>query len=509
MSGTGNLRKRSITTAASGVVILAVIGLAGVSGEPSHAETGSVPAQRGSAESLSEAFKQAARTVAPSVVHITVVDRDRVAMTPHGLPHGFPRGNGPGEDFFRRFFEQMQPRLEPQAQQAPGRPGGPEARGQGTGFIVGADGYIVTNHHVVDGADVLTVRLHDGREYEATVVGTDAESDLAVVRIETSGLDAVAFGESDGLEVGEWVIAVGSPFGLEQTVTAGIVSATGRSGMGLATFENFIQTDAAINPGNSGGPLVNLLGEVIGVNTAITTRSGGYQGIGFAIPSNMVRDVMDEIIADGRVSRGWLGVNIQPLTDDLAESFGLDDNDGVLIADVHADGPSAEAGLEAGDIVTRIGGRPVTTTSELMNAVAAADPGQVLEVELIRDGERRTVQVTLGARPAPPQLASGARGPDLSGALGLAVEPLTPEAAKRFGLSADRGVLVANVVPGSAAAAAGLRPGDVIVKVGARPVNDPGEFWATVSREKLDNGVRLLVQSGPAKRFVILKAQDK
>jgi serine protease Do len=319
----------------------------------------------------------------------------------------------------------------------------------------------------------------------------------------------VAFGQSDGLEAGEWVIAVGSPFGLEQTVTAGIVSATSRSGMGLATFENFIQTDAAINPGNSGGPLVNLRGEVIGVNTAITTSSGGYQGIGFAIPSSMVRDVMDEIIADGRVSRGWLGVNIQPLTDDLAESFGLDDSNGVLIADVHADGPSAEAGLKPGDVVTRIDGKPVTSTSELMNAVAAADPGRVLEVEVIRDGTRRTMAVTLGERPAPPQLAAGASGPDLPGEFGVAVEPLTPEAAERFGLSADHGVLVANVMPGSAAAEAGLRPGDVILKVGTRPVNTPGAFWSALSGEKLDDGVRLLVRSGPAKRFVILKAQDK
>jgi serine protease Do len=508
MSATGNLPKQSITAAAAGVVLVTAIGLAGVSGEPSHAEVGSVAAQPGSADSLSAAFKQAARTVAPSVVHITVVDRDRVAMAPHGLPPGFPHGNGPGEDFFRRFFEQMQPRLEPQTQQAPGRPGSPERHGQGTGFIVGADGYIVTNNHVVGGAEELTVRLHDGREYEATVVGTDAESDVAVVRIGASGLDAVAFGESDGLEVGEWVIAVGSPFGLEQTVTAGIVSATSRTGMGLATFEHFIQTDAAINPGNSGGPLVNLRGEVIGVNTAITTRSGGYQGIGFAIPSSMVRDVMDEIIEDGRVSRGWLGVNIQPLTDDLAGSFGLDDTKGVLIADVLADGPSAEAGLEPGDVVTHIGGQPVTGTSELMNAVASADPGEVLEIELIRNGEPRTVRVTLGERPAPQQLASGATGPDLSGELGLAIQPLTPEAAERFGLSADRGVLVANVMPGSAAAEAGLRPGDVILKVGTRSVNTPRDFWSALSGEKLDDGVRLLVQSGPAKRFVILRSQD-
>ncbi|MHC4767510.1 MAG: DegQ family serine endoprotease [Planctomycetota bacterium] len=509
MFGTGNLRKQSIAAAAAGVLLVAAIGLGGISGKPASADAGSIAAQPGSADSLSAAFKQAARSVAPSVVHITVVDRDRVTMAPHGVPHGFPHGNGPGEDFFRRFFEQMQPRLEPQTQQVPGSPGSPERRGQGTGFIVDADGYIVTNHHVVNGADELTVRLPEGREYEATVVGTDAESDVAVVRIEASDLDAVAFGQSDGLEVGEWVIAVGSPFGLEQTVTAGIVSATSRTGMGLATFENFIQTDAAINPGNSGGPLVNLRGEVIGVNTAITTRSGGYQGIGFAIPSSMVREVLDEIIADGRVSRGWLGVNIQPLTDDLAESFGLDDNNGVLIADVHADGPSAEAGLEPGDVLTRIDGKPVTSTSELMNAVAAADPGHDLELELIRDGKRRTVVVTLGERPAPQQLAAGATGPDLSGDLGLAVKPLTPEAAERFGLSADRGVLVVNVTRGSPAAEAGLRPRDVILMVGTRPVDTPGAFWAAVSEGKLHLGVRLLVQSGPAKRFVILRSREK
>jgi len=394
-----------------------------------------------SAESLSSSFKEAAAAVAQSVVHIMV-----------------------------------------------------DQRGQGTGFVVRDDGFIVTNNHVVADADEVTVRLAGGREYNAVVIGTDPETDLAVIRIEAPDLSPARLGDSSALEVGEWVIAVGSPFGLEQTVTAGIVSATGRRGMGLATFENFIQTDAAINPGNSGGPLVNLDGEVVGMNTAITTRTGGSAGIGFAIPSNMIRTVTDSIIDSGHVSRGWLGIQIQPLTDDLALSFGAPDAHGALIAEVIPDGPSDEAGLEAGDIVTDIGGRHLQQPGDLLHAVAGSRPGARVDVEVLRDGRPRAFEVTLGTRPAPSEEgAAGAGNPALD--LGLMVEP-----------NGDQGVIVSAVERGGAAETAGVRRGDVILMVGPTTVSTPAEFRRALVGRDIAAGVRLLVQRGQGRLFLVIKS---
>jgi len=394
-----------------------------------------------SAESLSSSFKEAAGAVAQSVVHIMV-----------------------------------------------------DQRGQGTGFVVRDDGFIVTNNHVVADADEVTVRLAGGREYNAVVIGTDPETDLAVIRIEAPDLSPARLGDSSALEVGEWVIAVGSPFGLEQTVTAGIVSATGRRGMGLATFENFIQTDAAINPGNSGGPLVNLDGEVVGMNTAITTRTGGSAGIGFAIPSNMIRRVTDSIIDSGHVSRGWLGIRIQPLTDNLALSFGAPDAHGALIAEVIPDGPSDEAGLEAGDIVTDIGGRHLQQPGDLLHAVAGSRPGARVDVEVLRDGRPRAFEVTLGTRPAPSEEgAAGAGNPALD--LGLMVEP-----------NGDEGVIVSAVERGGAAETAGLRRGDVILMVGSTTVSTPAEFRRALVGRDSTAGVRLLVQRGQGRLFLVIKS---
>ena len=449
-----------------------------------------------SAESLSSSFKEAARNVAPSVVHIMATGRADVAGLDSGRAPGMPFG----DDLFKRFFDQLQPRRQPWPPR-PSASNGPRQSGQGTGFVVRADGYIVTNNHVVARAEKLTVRFNDGREYEASIVGTDPDTDLAVIKVDATNLDPVEFGKSQELEVGEWVIAVGSPFGLEQTVTAGIVSATGRSGMGLATFENFIQTDAAINPGNSGGPLVNLRGEVVGVNTAITTRSGGSIGIGFAIPSRMVRTVLDGIISNGRVSRGWLGVQIQPLTDELARSFGAPATLGVLIGDVNANGPSHQAGIEAGDIVTVADGRRVDEPGDLLNVIAASTPGSTIEIKVFRNGTQRSFEVTLGTRPAPANaIAAAAPAADL----GLTVERLTPQIAGELGVEPGRGVVVSTVQRGGVAGASGVRRGDVIIKVGPTEVSDPDAFRAALAREDVTAGVRLLLQRGAAKHFVIL-----
>ncbi|MHC5024919.1 MAG: PDZ domain-containing protein, partial [Planctomycetota bacterium] len=291
----------------------------------------------------------------------------------------------------------------------------------------------------------------------------------------------------------------------EQTVTAGIVSATGRRDMGLATFENFIQTDAAINPGNSGGPLVNLRGEVVGVNTAITSRSGGHNGIGFAIPSDMVRSVTNAIIDRGHVTRGWLGVQIQPLDDELARSFGLTDSRGVLIADVLSDGPAATAGLESGDIVIAIDGRDLSSPSDVLNAVGTSSPGSRHRLGILRDGEQQTHEVTLGERPGAGATAQNSPAPGIRD-LGLDVRAVTAEDARRLGLNGG-GVLVSSVQPASAAAKAGLRPGDLVLRVGRERVDRPESFWSAIRAQDTSTGIRLQIQRGTMKRFVVITFQ--
>ncbi|MHC4992508.1 MAG: DegQ family serine endoprotease [Planctomycetota bacterium] len=458
------------------------------------------------ADALAGAFKDAARSVAPSVVHITAIDRTELAGSGRGMPDfGPPFGQHPfGQDFFRRFFDGM----GPNGSVPPGRPrpqgftAGPDRQAQGTGFIVSDDGYVVTNNHVVAEAEEVKVKLDDDREYEATVVGRDPETDLAVLKIDAAGLTAVTLGASEAVEVGEWVIAVGSPFGLEQTVTAGIVSATGRSGMGLTTFEDFIQTDAAINPGNSGGPLVNLHGEVVGVNTAIQTRSGGNNGIGFAIPSDLVRTVMQDIIDDGKVTRGWLGVQIQPLSGELAASFGLEHARGVLIADVMQDGPAAAAGLETGDVVLAIDDQRVDTPRELLHAVALSEPGEAILVDLIRQGREQQLSAVLGERPSAGQSAGGA-APTTRDDLGLTVRPPAPNETRAGG------VVVESVQPGAAAAKAGLRPGDVIVRVGLHEIADVAGFRSAIDGTDLETGVALLIERNGSRQYVVLKTGNE
>ena len=342
---------------------------------------------------LSLAFQRATKKISPSVVNVVSIYRVDVESRRD------PRRRVPGvEDFFDRFGpEDRGDRFD-------------ERRAQGSGVIARADGYIVTNNHVVDRADDVEVTLANGRTYKAEIVGTDPETDLAVIRIDVDDLEPARFGDSDTIEVGQWVLAVGNPFRLDHTVTAGIISAKGRSGMRLAIYENFIQTDAAINPGNSGGPLVNLDGEVIGINTAISTRTGGYMGIGFAIPSNMARGVMESILEGGRVVRGWLGVTMRPLTDDLAASFDFEGTDGVLVANVAEDGPAQQAGIEPGDIIIEIAGRDTTDMNTLRHTVADIAPQKTVKVVLVRDGRKRTIDATLGERPRYEELAGRGTG---------------------------------------------------------------------------------------------------
>jgi serine protease Do len=452
---------------------------------------------------MSNAFKQVTKALAPAVVHITSTDKiEPVTSGRRGgqLTPEMPEGLSPFEDeFFRRFFDQS-PGMTPQPR---------ERVGQGTGVIVKPDGYIVTNNHVVAQADNIKVKLSDDREYEATVVGTDVETDLAVIKIEAEGLTAARFGDSAKLEQGEWVVAIGNPFGLDHTVTAGIVSAKGRNNMGLATFEDFIQTDAAINPGNSGGPLVNLYGEVVGINSAISSRTGGNMGIGFAIPSNMVKSVFESIIETGSVERGWLGVSIQALTEDLAKSFNFEGTQGVLLADVIEDTPAARSGLKAGDIVVKVDSRRTNAPTELLDMVAKTKPGEKVTLEVYRDGKVQTIDVTLGERPA--QVA--ARGGESSPSepvedLGLRVQTLTPELAQRLGVRDVRGVVITAVESGSPAAQVGLQQGDVIGRVGETPVRSAEDFSRAMSSADLENGVRLQIHTPNGTRFVVLKSNE-
>ena len=450
---------------------------------------------------LSDAFREVSKSVGPSVVSIRSAQRVDLGNT-QGQRLPFE------DELFRRFFgDQM-----PDPSQIPPR------LGQGSGVIVRPDGYIVTNNHVVENATEIKVQLvGQTEEHDAVVVGTDPESDLAVIRVENvSGLAAATLGDSDALQVGDWVLAIGSPFGYDHSVTAGIVSAKSRrvgiirDPRGNVGFEDFIQTDAAINPGNSGGPLVNLYGEVVGISSAISTRTGANVGIGFAIPSNMVKPVMESIIETGTVRRGALGVGIQPLTPDHAEYQRYEGNSGVVVSQVYPNSAAEKAGIREGDIITKLDGKSVSDTPSLMNNVARRAPGEEVQVEFFRNGRALTRQVQLGERAAqfgaiPANRNGGTAGPSTSQELGLTVQPLTPELAQRLDAEDRQGVVVARVIPNSIAGRSGLSAGDVISKVGEKDVTNVQEFDAAMGEADLSRGAALQVFRGGTARIVILK----
>ncbi len=441
-----------------------------------------------------QAFSAVAKKVSPAVVFIQVEGK----AVGGGRPSPWPFG----DDFLRRFFGDRAP--------IPPRPKGRHVVGQGSGFVyrskhglLGDTTYILTNNHVVEDAERIHVRLQDGREFDAEVTGRDPLSDIAVVEIDAGGLPEVTFADSSRLEVGEWVIAIGNPFGLSHTVTVGVVSAKGRTSLGIEDYEDFIQTDAAINPGNSGGPLVDIDGRVVGMNTAIFSRSGGYMGIGFAIPSNIVKVIADQLIDRGEVIRGYLGIVIQPLTSDLARSFGVEPGKGILVAQVADDTPAARAGIEQGDVIVAFDGQPVSDVGRFRNRVALTPPGKEVSLTVLRDGQRREVTVEIGRRDQGAALAEG--GLEKARELGMTVQDLTPELARRFSVGRDRGVVVTEVRPGSVAALAGIEPGTVILQVDRHPVGDVRDFRRAIGAASKEKGLLLLVRKGDVQRYVVLK----
>lgn len=444
------------------------------------------------AKALSSAFKNVVKNITPSLVHINPIKKVKVGDNPFdALPE-----NHPFRHFFGNQFRQKPgPRNKGRSFKQP--------QGLGTGFIIDTNGHILTNNHVIAGADEVKVTLSDDRKFDAKVIGLDPRSDLAVIKIDAKNLKALELGDSDDLDIGEWVLAAGNPFGFDNSYTAGIVSGKGRSLMRGTQYEDFIQTDAAINPGNSGGPLVNLDGEVVGINTAIFTRSGGYMGLGFAIPANMAKSVVKSLIEDGKVTRGWLGVAIQNLTDDLAESFDFDEIKGALVGDVTEDSPADAGGLESGDIITQYEGREVADVEKLRNLVAMTKPGKIVKVKVYRDGKFKTLKIKIGELKQ--EVSTPKETSEYAEDIGLKVEDINKENARDFDLSAEKGVVVTNVDQYGLAAQVGIRPGDIILKVANRKLKSAKHFYKLIRNSDLKKGVRLVIESDGMKRFVFLK----
>lgn len=405
-------------------------------------------------------------------------------------------------------FTQIGPGSPPQESRRPflgDIPGTLRAQTLGSGFVIRADGYIATNNHLVQSASDIQVKLSDGREFPAKVVGRDEKTDLALLNINATGLPVLAFGDSDQLEIGEPIMAIGNPFGLEGTVTTGIVSAKGRV-IDEGPYDDFIQTDASINPGNSGGPLVNAAGQVVGINTAIASQSGGSVGIGFAIPINAAKAILPQLEAKGHVTRGWLGVGVQVVTDALAKALRLSEAKGALVAQVVEGSPAAQAGLKVGDVIVEVDGRPVVKGNDLSQRVAATSIGRGVTVKVIRDNHPMTLTAKIAELPRPQQVPPA--NPD-RGRLGLTVQPLTPKLARELGLKDQSGVVVAKVQGGSRAAQAGIQPGDVIVQVNREPVRSVEDFRQTIQNQKAGEPALLLIHREDASLFVAVDVGER
>ena len=449
----------------------------------------------------SKAFASVARSVSPSVVFIQVEGNKRNSL--------YPKFNMPfddewpfGSDLFRRFFGENFGETQKHRRQ-------PNIVGQGSGFIFASKehffvdkSYILTNNHVVEHAKNIKVILQDNREFEAKVVGTDPKSDVAILEIKTGDLPTLTLGDSSKLEVGEWVVAIGNPFGLSHTLTVGVVSATGRNSLGINDYEDFIQTDAAINPGNSGGPLVNLDGDVVGINTAIFSKSGGYMGIGFAIPINLANDIAQQLMKHGEVIRGHLGVLVQDLSPELVASFDLKQNNGVLVAQVMDDSPADNAGIKQGDIIISFRGKPVSSTASFRNQVALTSPNSKAALKIMRGGKLVNITVTISKLTQEKEQALTNEQP--SEELGLTVQNISPALAEKFDVESDQGVLITQVKRGSIADMANIKVGSVILQVNRINIKNTNEFNQAFKKGSKEKSALLLIKTDNRQRYIVL-----
>jgi serine protease Do len=447
-------------------------------------------------------FTDIAKAVTPAVVNITTIIGEKISGR-----GGDNELRDRMEEFFGGPNGPFGPRYRgPQGPIEPRGPRGFHGGGQGSGVIVSPDGYILTNNHVIDGAREVMVTLPDKHEFQGTIVGTDPKTDLAVVKIEGKNLPTIPWGDASKLQVGEYVLAVGNPFGLNSTVTLGIVSALGRGRMGITQYEDFIQTDAAINPGNSGGALVNTKGELVGINTAIFSQSGGYQGVGFAVPTSMGQPIYDSLVKHGKVVRGYLGIGIQDLNQDLAKSFSVKDGKGALVTDVREDSPADHAGIHQGDVIMSYQGSPVEDGVALQRLVTKTTVGSKVPIKVMRDGHEKDLTVTIGEQPGDIKIAKAESDEKEYAFAGVAVQDLDRETAKELGMKGKtQGVVVTSVEPDSGADKAGLLPGDVIREINRQPVKSVKEFEKVSSAVKKGENVLMLINRRGASLFLSAK----
>jgi serine protease Do len=449
---------------------------------------------------MGKAFASIAEKVSPAVVSLKA---ERTVTREYPSSQGWPFGDpfsDPFDFFFRRRSPRERERQEPRRYQD-------SRTASGTGFIISSDGYILTNNHMVEDAEKVEIELTDGRKFTAKIIGTDPDTDVAVIKIDAENLPYLELADSDKLEVGEWVLAVGNPLGLSHTVTAGIVSAKGRSGFNLAALESFIQTDAAINFGNSGGPLLNLDGKVVGMNTAIAGSTGNI-GIGFAIPINMARHAYEQLIESGTVERGYLGVRPQDLEPEMARAFGLKNGKGVLIPEVSKDSAADKAGVKHNDVVLEVNGEPVESADAFRNRIAMLKPGAEAKLVVWRDGKRKTIIVQLGKRPSTEELKGNLPEKTIE-ELGFTVQDLTDELIERYGYEGQSGVIVRNVDRGSQAEKAGIAQGALIKEVNRKRVRNTEEFNEEIKKARKDGGAVMLVKRGRYTFFAYLELSKK
>ncbi len=453
-------------------------------GRSAHAGAAEYGARTVAAPSALPDFASLAKKLGPAVVNISTTQARRTAEQ---APGSF-ENDDPFSQFMERFFGGAIPR-------------GPQRQsGLGSGFVIDRDGTILTNYHVVDGAQKIVVKLSDGRSFDAKVLGKDQKTDIAIIKINAGQeLPAAPLGDSDRLEVGEWVMAIGNPFGLDHTVTSGIVSAKGRH-IGAGPYEDFIQTDASINPGNSGGPLINLRGEVVGINTAIFSQSGGNIGIGFAIPTNLVKELLPNLKDNGKVVRGYLGVTIQKITPEIAESLGTKQANGALVADVAKAGPAERAGIKTGDVIVEFNGKEIKDSGELPLLAARTAPGKQAQLKIFRNGKQLTLPLTVGEFKEREVVAAAE-----SGDFGLAIQPVTASMAAELGLERAEGLVITSVKPGSLADEVGLQRGDVITEINRQPVRDLADYKRAVEKAAKGKSVLFLVRRGEGSLFLALK----